>query len=383
MLATILTSAGLPALITLASAANPDWQTTFKPSERLDGSVHYMLNHDDGSGPSLFVGGSFQTAGGKACNHIARWDGATWHPLGSGTNGEIDGFAVFDDGTGPALYAGGHFTMAGGVPCNNVARWDGVSWTPLGIGANDYVSALTVFDDGSGPALYAAGKFTKAGGARSIAVAKWNGTKWSKVGDEIYGWGFSLQVYDDGTGPALYAGGTMIHPLQPDIHGICKLVGNTWQPVGAELSGGVSHMAVFDDGNGPMLYAGGWLNSRPTAPREFERVARFNGTQWLPLGPHPTGPFGTSVAALHVFDDGAGSGPKLYVAGSFTHAGSLAANRIMCWDGKKYEAMGPGLNAMAFALESYTGPDGVPSLYVGGQFTDSGSGDAFLSVWSQ
>ena len=42
-----------------------------------------------------------------------------------------------DDDTGPnppALYAGGQFTTVGGVPAIGVARWDGISWSPLGSG---------------------------------------------------------------------------------------------------------------------------------------------------------------------------------------------------------------------------------------------------------
>jgi hypothetical protein len=62
------------------------------------------------------------------------------------------------------LYAGGIFTTAGGAAANRIARWDGASWSPLGSGANDAVEALTVvFDDGGGAApLRRAGAFTAA-----------------------------------------------------------------------------------------------------------------------------------------------------------------------------------------------------------------------------
>src|SRR6185503_18691424 len=80
-----------------------------------------------------------------------------------GTNGRACDFTVFDDGSGPALYAGGAFTTAGGVSARHVARWDGSSWTPLGSGTSSTVLALAVHDDGGGPALYAGGEFTTAG----------------------------------------------------------------------------------------------------------------------------------------------------------------------------------------------------------------------------
>jgi hypothetical protein len=81
---------------------------------------------------------------------------------------------VFDDGTGPALYAGGAFTSAGGVSANRIAKWNGSAWSALGSGMNARVDALTVFDDGTGPALYAGGFFTTAGGVSANRIAKWN-----------------------------------------------------------------------------------------------------------------------------------------------------------------------------------------------------------------
>ena len=123
---------------------------------------------DDGSGPALYAGGDFTTAGGVAANRIAKWDGSSWSALGQRDERlRVHALAVFDDGSGPALYAGGDFTTAGGVAANRIAKWDGTSWSALG--QRDWtarVCALAVFDDGSGPALYAGGDFTTAGGVR-------------------------------------------------------------------------------------------------------------------------------------------------------------------------------------------------------------------------
>jgi hypothetical protein len=46
-----------------------------------------------------------------------------WSPLGSGMNSGVYTLTVFDDGSGPALYAGVYFTTAGGVAANHIARW--------------------------------------------------------------------------------------------------------------------------------------------------------------------------------------------------------------------------------------------------------------------
>ena len=102
-----------------------------------------------------------------------------------GVHGRILVMTVFDDGTRPALYAGGQFSTAGGVTANRIAKWDGASWSPLGSGMNDRVWDLTVFDDGSGagPALYAGGEFATSPAGDSF-LAKWQGcTVQPKPGD--------------------------------------------------------------------------------------------------------------------------------------------------------------------------------------------------------
>ena len=46
----------------------------------------------------------------------------TWAGLGSGPDGITAAMEVIDDGNGPVLYAGGTFNSAGGTPAINVAR---------------------------------------------------------------------------------------------------------------------------------------------------------------------------------------------------------------------------------------------------------------------
>ena len=122
----------------------------------------------------------FTNAGGIAANNIAKWDGSSWSSLGLGVNSWINALTVFDDGSssGPGLYAGGSFTNAGGIAANNIAKWDGSSWSPLGSGIGGLfaeVYSLAAFDDvqeGS-PALYAGGYFETAGGSYASNIARW------------------------------------------------------------------------------------------------------------------------------------------------------------------------------------------------------------------
>lgn len=98
-------------------------------------TVYDSIVFDDGSGPALYLAGSFRFAGLATAEAIVRWNGGTFTPLGAGLGPVLAGstvalgaaaaLAVFNDGTGPALYAAGSFTQAGGIPANRVARWNG------------------------------------------------------------------------------------------------------------------------------------------------------------------------------------------------------------------------------------------------------------------
>jgi hypothetical protein len=82
---------------------------------------------DDGRGPALYATGGFTQFGGIEANGIARWDGQSWTTLRSGLfrDSAMLGMAlnVFDDGSGPALFVGGRFDTAGGRSVNNIAKW--------------------------------------------------------------------------------------------------------------------------------------------------------------------------------------------------------------------------------------------------------------------
>ena len=67
----------------------------------------------------MYVGGAFTDIGGTAASNIARFDGTTWAPLGTGVNGEV--FALLASGT--HVYAGGSFTQAGGNPSYHLAHY--------------------------------------------------------------------------------------------------------------------------------------------------------------------------------------------------------------------------------------------------------------------
>ena len=131
------------------------WSTLGSGMAGDDSPTVFALAVDD-TGPTVYAGGRFATAGGVSSNSIAKWDGSAWAPLGSGMEyGPVDSLVVDDAGN---VYAGGRFVAAGGASAHHIAKWDGSVWSPLGTGLDDDVSVLTL--DSAGAAIYAGGYFT-------------------------------------------------------------------------------------------------------------------------------------------------------------------------------------------------------------------------------
>lgn len=401
----------LLALFASASTVNagepcvPEWVPTFGEAPGVDGSfearIRAMVEFDDGSGPALYVGGTFATAGGVAATGIARWDGESWSAVGEGiTLGVADflsgvyALEVFDDGSGPALYAAGKFAAAGGVNVDGVARWDGMSWTALGevdAGAGPspvtpfIVRALEVFDDGAGPALYAGGVFTEAGQTSPIRLARWDGHRWVAIAGPLGGVSTSvkaLRVFDDGSGDALYVGGDFRScPSGMCMSGLLRWDGAEWSTPGEFGSfADVRTLAVHDDGAGPALYIGGaFVGVDGVGARN---VAKWDGAIWSALDA------GLSRTVESLIGGTLGGERFLYALGEFPLAGTLVVNNVSRWDGVTWSAMQGGLvNASfrngggAFAFASL-GDDAQSSLFVGGLMSGAGDVDVLsIAEW--
>lgn len=234
----------------------------------------------------VFAAGDFTIAGGTAALHIARWDGAAWHALGSGIAGNLSDLEVMPNGD---LIACGFFTAAGGVPAANIARWNGTAWSALGSGLGDVVTSLAVLPDGD---LVAGGQFTVAGGQSASCVARWNGSTWSPLGAGTQSRIEALLALPNGDviagGSFTFAGGL------PAAH-IARWNGTTWSPIGGGLPSGnaVRSLAVLPDGD---LLAGGdfGVGGGPA------RLARWNGSTWSLFAP----PISTDVRAIATLRDG-------------------------------------------------------------------------------
>ena len=336
-----------------------------------------LLVHDDGSGPALFAGGSFTTAGGQPANHIARWNGAAWSPLGpglTGSVGDVNCLATFDAGSGPRLYAGGYFLQAGALTVNRIARWDGAAWSSLGSGvtlsANPIntlavVNALAVYDDGSGPSLVAAGRIGTVNGVSVRNVARWSGSAWSSLGGGVqsttteFSDVYNLHVMNGGA--TLIVAGHIDEFGNPPIHGaaVAARQGGQWsglggglQVVGGQLGislGSVSRLLTLDRGQGPRVVATGSFFAIGGVP--CRGIAEFDGRAWHALGSGLQG----LIESVTVHDDG--SGPALYAS----------AGGLWRFDGSNWIGLTPPTPTpfQAMALVSYDSGAG-PALHAVG-----------------
>jgi len=332
-----------------ADTREPSWTPELFPVPGADGPVHASIVFDDGHGPALYIGGQFTVAGTATASAIVRWDGQKWHDVGGGFTSStgtavVYALAVFDDGTGPALYGGGSFDHAGGQPAQNIARWNGVKWEALGEGTNGVVSALAGFAHPGGSALYVGGEFATAGGVASAYLARWNGANWSDVGGVTDNAVRSLLAANEGPGPVLYAGGLFTQVGGIPASHIGRWDGSTWSALGTGVAAPtytatVNGMAVWNDGTGPALYVGGWFETAGDQPSGD--VAKWDGQTWTPLGDTTTGVQG-GVYTLACHNDG--TGPALYVGGSIYRAGGLACSGIAKWTGADWLLVGPDLD---------------------------------------
>jgi len=312
------------------------------------------------AGTTLYVGGSFITAGGGAANSIAKWDGTTWSPLSTGvalgsTAAVVNALAV----AGTSLYVGGSFITAGGVGANSIARWDGTTWSGLGTGValgsfGGTVRALAV----AGTSLYVGGSFNKAGGVAANGVARWDGSGWNGLGptDGVTGGVNSLAVM----GSSVYAGGSFELAGGAVAKFIARWDGSGWNTLGTGngVFGGPGGAVIALAIAGTDVYVGGQFAT--VGSLVVNNIAKWDGTRWSSLGTGPNnGVTGTSaqVVALAV------AGNVLYVGGIFSRAGGVAANGVARWDGSGWSSLGTGFpNIFALAVlgtDLYAGGNGL------------------------
>jgi trimeric autotransporter adhesin len=353
-----------------------------------DGNVYALSAADDG----VYAGGYFDQAGARPVGSIARWTEQGWDPVGGGVRGvDALGTVYALARLGGDLYAAGSFVTAGPGTAANIARWDGMSWQPLGSGLNGTAYALTVL----GGRLYAGGRFSNAGMAGANAVAAWDPATetWSPIGNApqydqaVYA---LAAIYDrylviGGEFDALRQGGV---DLVRGLNGMALF--DTGEPIdatvplsgylavaGVEAAGGPGRVRALQVLGGD-LYVGGTFDTAgvlewtqdpdPGFSTQHLAVWRFE-TEGLPW----TTPGGTDqpVQALASPDD-----RLLVVGGHFRSAGPISAGGVAELDPAQGtwstygSGIGGGLRGVTHVEAIAPAADG--SVWVGGTFNTAG-----------
>ncbi len=363
---------------------NANWDDQFD-TQGLNGMVSGLAVY----GEDVYAGGTFTNAGGVAANHIARWNGTSWCPLGGGVNDRVREIVVYLD----KVYVGGSFTTAGSITANHIAKWNGSSWSALSAGENGDVYAIAV--DGNN--VYVGGDFQKAAGitVNNIAVFNTDTETWSSLGNgvtfigSIYGmdagWEDAI-VYDILIrGSDIFIGGKFNKAgADTNANNVAYWNGSSWHTMGNGIQPGFSWRYIYS-------LATDWSNIYAGTSSDFTglvgeyndlysaEVFKWSGS-WISIGEayyFNSNGYMIGFPAIHALDYSSG---KIFAGGEFTQDGcpmpsgdptqypDLEGNFIVLWDGSHWASLGSGTNGNVFEIVAR------PSeVWVGGDFTSAGN----------
>lgn len=161
----------------------------------------------------------------------------------------------------------------------------------------------------------------------------------------------------------LYIGGNFWEANDVAAKGVARWDGHRFWPLGDGVDGDVRALLVVGDD----LYVAGDFTTAGGAI--VKGIARWDGTQWHALGSGLATDYGDGSAYALAYHDG-----KLYVGGSFTKAGGVAARGLAAWDGANWSGVSDGLTDYTYSagtVYALTVADG--DLYVGGIFDQAGT----------
>ena len=308
-----------------ASAAVPDdqhWDNQFGPPG-LNGNAYGVAV----IGNKVYAAGLFTAAGNIKTPGVAGFDGTNWFPLNGGLpypgGGSPTVVCAMADNN--YLYAGGLFSSGDDPTAIDTARWDGTNWA--GIGIQGLIE--TVKRNGSN--LYFGGAFSGTTSVISTNIIGWNGTNWFALGQGLGGTGFSIIGSVNCLafqGNNIYAGGNFSYSGTSSMINIAYWDGSAWHAMGNPFTGPVSALQYY----GGYLYAGGSFTNTSLG---LTNIARWNGSAWSAL---PGG------GANRVVSDFATDGTNLFMCGTFTAIGGIAATNVVSFDGSNWKPLNSGLH---------------------------------------
>lgn len=356
-------------LLTAISFMILNWTTVFGQWTTVCGTGNGFVDNFEVFNGELYATGFFTNLCGTANNHIVKWSGTTWQPVGSG----------YPNAGHQLKYLGNHLYFVGYQPAVSDSNWvyqfGGTDFFKKGEGV--YLTSasgalhtanLYALEEYNGN-LIASGEFDRVGNKAISGIMQWNGSSWDSLGSGLSGniAGSSSLMYPHDLcvfGTDLIVAGNFLKAGGITVNGIARWDGNQWHSMGAGFNDDVYAICVY---NGT-LYAGGEFTQSGTTA--LKRIAKWNGTDWIDPG------FGVSYSSsglhafihtLRVFQS------KLYVAGGFDRVSegtSVHFGQGVCsFNGTVIDTLAGGtLNREIEALAWFDG-----DLYVGGGMNNSNS----------
>lgn len=316
----------------------------------------------NGGGPiaeyngTLWIGGTFDSAGKSPSRNIAEWNNSNWLPIANGFDWGTSCGAVYNS----ELYVGGEYDSVAGKPIRLLARWNSTQWDSVGVLglAGNIVQSLDTFKG----KLYAAGWIGEADGFLVNNIASWDGTKWDSldngVGTIYYGQIECMCVYNG----ILYVGGDFDTVNRQRAWNLAGWNGSNWITFDTVVNNSIQCMAVYKG----ELYIGGWFSRAGGV--SVRSVAKWNGTTWSDVGggvEYTIYNSNYSVSGMAVYNG------DLYIGGHFDTAGGILVHNIAKWDGSTWSDVDMGVSGGNFPnIDAFAVYDS--SLYIGGEFASAG-----------
>lgn len=278
-----------------------------------------------------------------------------WHILSTGLNGPAYAIAEHPNGT---IYIGGSFTTAGATSADYAAIYDPLTDTFSVVGASATNFSADVRDIAIGPngVVYFVGDFINANGIanadRIVSYDPSTGT-FAALGTGASGSvtavavGADGQVYAGGLNTAVDFGGVAA------TNGAGRWDGAAWNAMTTGLDNGAVLDILVDGAD--IYYVGTFTGMSAVA--NTNRQARWDGSAWNSLAAGTTNGDVYSIAK--------GPNGLLYMGGAFTTIGGVAANRHAAYNKTSFSVLGTGVDN-TIRTQAF---DASGMLYLGGEFT--------------
>lgn len=334
----------------LAQWTNDDLWAPVGRGDGVDGVIHSVVQHNG----SLIVGGDFIFAGDTLANNLASWDGSQWNSFGEDKSNGV--FRWGDSAVHELIIYNGNLVVGGQfsfvnygagehTSVNNIVKWDfnSQSWELVGHLGGDGVGGVvnTAYESDLG-LLFIGGEFDEVNIGNPVVaknVVAWDGAEFITLGDGA----------------------------------------------GVGVSGPVRSFASMDE---VVIVGGSFDRANAHGPGSGQIVATnlvgWDGDGWHVFGSSGSNGLDGQVYALEVFGD------ELYVGGIFTVAydssGASDANRVARWDGDQWHPLGvDGGNGVFFLVNGLVSDQ--EKLILGGSISEinvgSGIGVDNIAAWSE